>query len=80
MTTRPRSFISLYPADTKSKRDNMRRAPLDIHDLQAQLRGDVPFEDDNKHDWSTSWWVPVLFLAGLVALVALVLHYAELID
>ena len=77
MTPRPRSFISLYPADRKPVRPNMRRHPIDMHDLQAQLRGDV---DEKPHDWSTSWWVPVLFLLGLIGLVALVLHFAEWID
>ena len=77
MNTRTRSFISLYPADRKAVRPNMRKDHIDLYDLQAQLRGDV---EEPERDWSTSYWVPALFLAGLIALVALIVHFAEWID
>ena len=76
MNTRTRSFISLSPADRKPVRPNMRKSPLDLYDLQDQLRGG-PIE---RKDWSTSYWVPILVLGGVIAAVVLVLHFAELID
>lgn len=77
MNPRTRSFIALSPADRTSTRPNMRKSPLDLYDLQAQLRGDV---EPQPRDWAHSSWLPVLFLAGLIALVVLLVHVAEWIE
>ena len=49
---------------------------LSSADRQDQLRGG-PLE---RKGWSTSYWVPVLVLGGVIAAVVLVLHFAEWID
>lgn len=77
MTRHTRSLVYLYPADRTPPRPNMRESPLDLYDLQAQLRGDV---EPEPRDWATSSWVPVIFLTGLIGLVVLILHLAELVD